>query len=426
MLQRVGWGLADQALSSLTNFALGIIVARTVDVAAFGAFSYAFLAYAVGLGVNRSVASQPLVIRYSAVARARWAAGVGVAGGVTLWLGLLSALVAAAIAMLSSGVLREAFLALALVFPGLLYQDGWRYAFFAEGRAVSAFLNDLAWTLVMVPAMLASLMFWPDSVAGPVLAWGAAATVAALIGYVQARIRPKPASMRAWLREQRDLAPRYVGEFLTTMAASLLSLIALGAIAGLAAAGTLRAGGLLLGPLNILYQGVGLVAVPEGVALLHRSERALHRFAIGLAVILAVVALGWGMAMFLLPATIGALILGPNWAPAHEVVLPLAIGVAGSGVCAAALVALRALAAARHSFRANAVAAVILLGTGVLGAVVAAAPGAAWGYAVGNWTAVVAWWRETRLAFGERVASGQVGDPADAQLDTDAPTGWSM
>ena len=420
MLRRVGWGLADQALSSLTNFALAIIVARSVGASAFGAFSFAFIAYAIGLGMNRSIASQPLVIRYSASARANWMRGVANANGVTLWVGVATALVAAAIAALTSDDLREAFLSMALVVPGLLVQDSWRYAFFAEGRADFAFLNDLVWTIVLVPAMWASFTLWPDSVGGPILAWGGAAAVAGLVGYVQTQIQPRPMHSGAWLREHGDLIPRFVGEFATTMAASLLSLVAIGAIAGLAAAGILRAGGLLLGPLNILYQGVGLVAVPEGVALLQRSGRALQRYVSVLAVVLALAALAWGATMYLLPAPIGMLILGSNWPPAHEVVVPLALGVAASGVCAAAVVALRALAATHHSFRANAVASVLLLITSVVGAAAAAAQGAAWGYAVGIWAAALVWWRETTWAFGERIAGGQIVVHAETHADDDA------
>src|SRR6185436_17936338 len=107
MLRRIGWGIADQTLSSLTNFVLGIVVARSVDTTALGAFAFAFLAYAVGLGVNRAIAAQPLVIRYSATTPTHWMRGVGFAGGVVVWVGLISALIAATIAALSSDALRE-------------------------------------------------------------------------------------------------------------------------------------------------------------------------------------------------------------------------------------------------------------------------------------------------------------------------------
>jgi len=423
MLTRVGWGLADQALSSLTNFVLGIIVARTVDAAAFGAFSFAFTAYAVGLGMNRSIATQPLVIRYSATTRLRWISGVSRANGITLWVGLISTLLAVAIALLTTGALNEAFLALAIVFPGLLLQDSWRYAFFAEGRAELAFMNDLVWTIALVPAMWASFVLAPDTVGGPLLAWGFAATLAGLIGYIQTRVGPRPATARRWLGEHRDLIPRFVGEFAISMAASLLSLLALGAIAGLAAAGILRAGGLLLGPLNILFQGVGLVAVPEGVGLLKRSGPALQRFAITLAVVLASAALAWGAVIYLLPTEIGVMLLGSNWEPAHSVIVPLTLGVAGIGVCSAALVALRALAAAGRSLRANAVTSVFVLVASVIGSVAAAASGAAWGYAIGNWGGAVAWWRETSWGFHERRVATDVST-AQPRADADLPGGW--
>lgn len=49
----LGWGVGDQALSSLTNFALGLITARTVTAYEFGAFSLAFATFTAGLGLAR-------------------------------------------------------------------------------------------------------------------------------------------------------------------------------------------------------------------------------------------------------------------------------------------------------------------------------------------------------------------------------------
>jgi O-antigen/teichoic acid export membrane protein len=39
---RAGWGLLDQIASSGTNVAIGVIVARTLPIEDFGAFSIAF------------------------------------------------------------------------------------------------------------------------------------------------------------------------------------------------------------------------------------------------------------------------------------------------------------------------------------------------------------------------------------------------
>src|SRR4026209_149464 len=64
-LSRAGWGLADQALSSLTNFALGVFVARTVGIEEFGAFSLVFAVYLLVMSVCREFPMEPLQIRYS-------------------------------------------------------------------------------------------------------------------------------------------------------------------------------------------------------------------------------------------------------------------------------------------------------------------------------------------------------------------------
>ena len=45
-VRRLGWGVADQAVSSLTNFAVSIYVVRTLGATQFGAFSLAYVTYA--------------------------------------------------------------------------------------------------------------------------------------------------------------------------------------------------------------------------------------------------------------------------------------------------------------------------------------------------------------------------------------------
>ena len=46
--RRLGWGVADQGMSSLTNFLMSIYVARTLGAVQFGAFSLAYVTYEIG------------------------------------------------------------------------------------------------------------------------------------------------------------------------------------------------------------------------------------------------------------------------------------------------------------------------------------------------------------------------------------------
>ena len=58
-------GLADQALSSLSNLAVGVVVARSSTVADFGIYALAFGGYTIALNVSRAVATEPLAVRHS-------------------------------------------------------------------------------------------------------------------------------------------------------------------------------------------------------------------------------------------------------------------------------------------------------------------------------------------------------------------------
>ena len=70
--QRFGWGLADQAMSSLTNAAMSIYVARALGAAQFGAFSLAYVTYAFALNASRGLATDPLLVRFSGTDLVTW------------------------------------------------------------------------------------------------------------------------------------------------------------------------------------------------------------------------------------------------------------------------------------------------------------------------------------------------------------------
>jgi len=397
-VRRVGWGVGDQALSSLTNFALGILVARSVSTEALGAFALAFATYVVLLNVARSVASQPLVVRFSGDAGDGWRRAVAASTALGVAIGLAGGLGCAAVAMAGSGALREAFAALAITMVGLLLQDAWRYAFFAVGRGRSAFANDGVWAAVMLPAVVVMALqgagiFWL------VLAWGGAATVAGVFGLAQSGIRPRPASIAAWWHEQRDLAVRFTAESMTSVLSTQAVLYALGAVIGLASVGALRAGQLLLGSVNILLQGVQLVAVPEAVVAAAAGPVRLLRVVRVVAVALGGAVAAFGIVVLLLPDDIGLAVLGKNWAAAQPVLLPVMLTNVIAALSVAPLVGLRALAAADRSLRATVIGAGLTLVLGVGGAVAGGAVGAAWGLGAAALLGLAVWVRELRAGM---------------------------
>lgn len=402
----LAYGIADQAVSSATNFGLAILVARAVDSSAFGAFSLAFGTYILSLIASRALTSEPFVARYSAAPaslsrkKATEAAGMALALGAVIGAGCVA--VGLVQQSYGSGVLGSVLVVLGLTLPGLLLQDVWRWIFFAKRTGSSAVANDLVWAICLFAAIGALTVLRIDSIELFVLAWGGSAGIAALFGVWQARIVPRPAACAAWLREERQIAGRYLAELGTASGAAQLALFAVGACAGLAAVGSLRLALLLLGPLNVLVMGIGLVAVPEGTRALARSTGRLLRLSRLVAIGLSTAALVWGSIIFFTPAAIGTRVLHDAWAPAHDVVLPVALGVAATGIAAGALVGLRSLVAADLSLQASlAIAPMIVVGA-ALGAAIGDAVGAGFGLAAALWCGAAVYWVQLARALRRR------------------------
>ena len=408
---RVGWGFADQAISSLGNFLLGFLVARAVDTAAFGAFSIAFTTYVVVVGVVRGAVAQPLIVRYSATDDATWRSGVGRAAGFACVIGVIAGAVCLLVGLAIGGVVGRGLMAVAISLPGLLVQDAWRYALFARERGRSAFLNDLVWLAIQVPALALILGVGQDVAPAALLAWGGAGLVAALVGGRQVGVRLQPRGSLAWLREHRVLIPRYVAEALASLTSSQLALYGVGALAGLATLGELRVGQLLIGPVLVIFIGLQLVAVPMAVRALAVSVDRLRRLCLTIGLAMASVAAGWGVLLTLLPDELGRSLLAANWEPADRLVLLLSLGLATSSFSSGALIGLRAFAAATRSLRATVISSTLTTVTTVVGAILFGAIGAAWGILLAHSAAMALWWWEFHRE-SKRYGAASPGDGA--------------
>src|SRR5512132_919265 len=89
LVGRATWNLADQAISSLTNAALSLLIARSVDVRTFAAYAVSFTLYTLIVGGMRALVSQPLAVRFSSRGRAEYrdVARAAVGGALTLGAG---------------------------------------------------------------------------------------------------------------------------------------------------------------------------------------------------------------------------------------------------------------------------------------------------------------------------------------------------
>jgi len=400
--RRLSWGIADQAVSSLTNFAVNIYIARYLGAVQYGAFSLAYVTYGFALQASRGLATDPLLVRFSGTDVPTWRRNVAKCTGTAAAVGVATGACVLVAAALLSGPTRMAFLALGLTLPGLLLQDSWRFAFFALGRGSLAFLNDVAWAAVLIPALVLLRATGHASVFWFVFAWGAAAAVGAAIGPLQARVVPRLSGVWRWLKQQRDLGPRYLVEGTANSAASQVRNYGIGLILGLAAVGYVQAASTLMGPFQVVLYGMGLVALPEAARILRNTPRHMKLFCGLLTVGLCLAALAWGVALLIaLPRGLGDWLLGPIWRPTYPLVLPTTLFMMGGCASAGAGTYLHALGNARRSMRAAVLMSIAYVICSLVGAVTGGTVGTMRGAAVGAWIGAFFFWWQLRAALRE-------------------------
>ena len=397
----------DQSLSSLTNFGLSFLVLRQVTAEAYGAFTLGIATYALALSLSRALGAEPQLVRFSGVSIPEWRQAAQSTTGLAISLAVTLSIIMAAIASFSTTLIADALLPLSLVLPGLLLQDAWRYTFFAGGRPALAFFNDLAWATSQL--VLVGILFAAGSVTlqSLILAWGGAALLAAVFGGFQAKLFPQPKLALHWLREHKDLGPRFVAEVLLSKGSGQLLFYTVGAFSGLTALGILNAARVLFGPVNILEHGALGLAVPEGTRVWRMQPERLGtimRF-VGLALALSV--LMCGALIMAIPLDLGVVLLGPTWRSARPLVPAMTLLISTGALAQGARMGLRILAAPSKSLAAWIIIAPVLVVFGGLGAALGGAHGAALGWALANCLGAVIWWYHFHTAYRSRLADTQ-------------------
>jgi O-antigen/teichoic acid export membrane protein len=392
---RLSWGVADQGMSTLTNFLLSIFIARTLGATQFGAFSLAYVTYGFANNASRGLSIEPLLIRFSGTDLPTWRRATAGCTGTALLVGLAGGGCAVGAGLLIGGTTGLAFLALGLTLPGLMLQDSWRYAFFALGRGHHAFINDTVWAVIQVPLLFLLKENGHANVFWFVFAWGGAAAVGAAIGMLQARVVPSLVGALKWLVRHRDLGPRYLAENTGGNVSDSLRSYSASYILGLSAVGHIQAASVLMGPFKVIFYGLGMITIPEAARLLRHTPRRLPLFCAAVSIGLTLLVLAWGAVLLVaLPWGLGRLVLGSIWRPAYPLVLPTTLAMAAMCAATGANIGMHALGAARRSLRTMLLTSVLVVAAGILGAEIAGALGmVSFAAAASGIGMLVSWWQ---------------------------------
>ncbi|WP_261561995.1 hypothetical protein [Frankia tisae] len=415
------WTLADQAVSSATNAAISFLIARQVSDVEYGAFGIAYTLFAIVIGLCRGATCLPLSMHYSGSTPSSFRSAASATTGSSFAFGIGVGVVFVGVGLGVGGPVGSSLSAMGFVLPGLLLQDAWRYVFFAMGRPFGAFLNDVVWAVVQVFGIWLLVHRGVTESSPLVLAWGAAALVAALIGVVQAGFWPSPGATRRWLAENRTDSTYLAAEFITVQGALQTSMLAIGAVGSLSTIGALQGARTLLGPTTVVGVGVVSFALPELSKRTSMNARDRERAAYALSGLVVAIGAVWSLIFYFLPDRYGQALLGDTWAGTKgilglSILHYLAAAVPVGPACMA-----YALGKTKITFRLNAAFAPMLLGFPILGAVLGEARGAVIGFNLAFWAIAPVWFVLLRRLVREhdveqaalRAAQDQPGSTVD-------------
>ncbi|MEY2231412.1 MULTISPECIES: hypothetical protein [Streptomyces] len=380
----------DQAASSATNILVLVLAARLSSASGFADFSMVYVTFSVLLGLNMAYVGQSLVLEKGERLGAECRSAVGFTAAGSAAVGVLLAVVG----LVLPGATGTAFLALGLVLPLVLLQDGLRYCFSALRAPERALAADALRLVCVVTAL--SLQPEGASAGRLVLAWGLSALPALGLGLWLLRpyVRGGRADLRPYLR-RGHLGQRFVVEFAVGNGSSQLAVLGLGVFATPLAVGALRGATTLFGPLNVLFNSANAFGPPVLGRL--GGKRATVRATAALGLVLAAVGAGWATALYLLPDRLGRELLGDTWAGASALLPATGAQYAVMGLGTCALLTLRVLAP-KATLSLQVVFSLLSVGLLLGGYAVWGVAGAAWGLAAGSaLKALAAWWRVTRL-----------------------------
>ncbi len=352
---RAALATADQSISSLSNFAVGVAIARVAGIAAFGAYSLAYAIWLLVAALHRSLVTDPMAIESdlnSPSAQRHLQQGLAAELSLGLSTGAVFAVAGAVCLGLGQRRFGLCILALAPWLPCLLAQDYWRWVGFMKSQPQRALMNDFVFDVVQAAVFVGLLFLGVRSSILAIEAWGVGSLGGAIFGLWQFRTRPTLRRGFGRIRLRWGLSKWLVNQNVTNAASSQSTLYLTGAFLGTVGVGGLRSAvSLVSGPSQVLFQAGGSIGLPEASkALKDRGWPGLRRVErfVTLAGVTSVG--GIAVAVFLFGRRLMTLLYGPRFAQFSGIADIVAISLVVAALALGAQMALKATRNTRRLF----------------------------------------------------------------------------
>ena len=382
------WLVAGQGASSLGNLFVAVLIARESSAVEFAAFALVVPLYILFQRFSRVYVLIPRQIALNLEDDGRVRPDQSAPLGACLSLSLLWMAVLGVLALTLDGVFAGWLYWFVALVPGLALYDCVRSEFLALRRMFVVAALDGGWLAMQTLGSIGVLA----SGGAPALhlaAWGLPPLV--LAAAIATREFCARWSLFGGVKELWA-SRRLFSDGLSDLISSVLVVQAIPylvlALTSLETAGALRAGQMLLGPVNIIVMGL-MPLLQVNVARLanyrDQSFRVLHKHTIRLSVLCT----AYGSTVAFLPDFIGRQLLGDTWSLTDVMLVGLAVHLLMRTPFTTVVVAMRSLQLQRILVRQRMIGAVLLIGGAVLGALSGPASAIPWGMATAAFVSAV-------------------------------------
>jgi O-antigen/teichoic acid export membrane protein len=202
-------GVADQLLSSGTNFLTAFVASWALAPEGFATFVVSYAVVTVVLALGRAVIGEVLLAYLPTVAAGERPAIVRSSTGAALVLGLAGS----AVCLAGGGIGHHTLAGLLWLAPWVpiaLMQDARRFVFLSQGAPGRALVSDGAWAAAQVVVLGLFALNGTFSVAGLATSWGVGALTGLLVAAAIGGGSLRPCCPKAWARRTRSLSGWFV------------------------------------------------------------------------------------------------------------------------------------------------------------------------------------------------------------------------
>ena len=319
--RRVAVTFLDQFVSSMSNFATGLAVARLSGPAQFGRYMLVVTIWFVVVGVHRALVTDPVIVISGDTDARRALLAQGVSAELLLGAIVSAGVGGAGLAIVVMGFdIGELMLALSPWFVSLLVQDYWRAMAFQQRRPGVALINDSVFAAVQLLAIgLCWIAGW-HSPSFMFAAWGIGATAGALLGFRSFRGITRPRAGLSLVGRLWPVSRWMLADFVTGFASQQAYLAFLALFLSHVDYGGFRAAFNLMGPSVVIVHAGANIGLPEASRRAAESSVALQGFARRMTAATTLCIAGYGVAV----AICGELLLNALYGAEYTRFAPLA------------------------------------------------------------------------------------------------------